>query len=168
MKRTEYLKVVLILPGNVLLTIPLIIYFFTYNSYSYDLISSLNFLFYVSIFFLTFGFFLAIWSVQTFYNKGGDGTPAPWKPISNFIISGPYCYVRNPMILGVVFLIMFEAAIFTSVPLLIWAIVFFFVNIIYFRMFEEKQLIKRFGTEYENYKNNVPMFLPKFTSYSKK
>ena len=32
---------------------------------------------------------------------------------------------------------------------------------------EEKQLIKRFGTKYENYKNEVPMFFPKLTPYNK-
>ena len=167
MKRTDYLKVVLILPVNVLITIPLLIYFFTRNSYSYDLTSPPNFLFYIAMFFLSLGFFLATWSVRTFYSKGGEGTPAPWKPVNILIISGPYCYVRNPMILGVVVLLLFEAAFFSSMPFLLWAIVFFVFNIFYFKIFEEKQLIKRFGTDYENYKNEVPMFFPKITPYNK-
>ena len=115
MKKKEYFKVVLILPGNVLITIPLLIFLFTRNSYSYHLASPTNFLFYVAMFFLVLGLFLAIWSVRTFYNKGGDGTPGPWRPVSNLIISGPYLYVRNPMILGVVNLVLFEAAIITIV-----------------------------------------------------
>ena len=119
------------------------------------------------MFFLALGLFLAIWSVRTFYIIGGNGTPAPLKPVSNFIISGPYRYVRNPMILGVVILLFFEATFFSSKPLMLWALVFFVVNIFYFKTFEEKQLIKRFGTEYENYKNEVPMFFPKFTPYNK-
>ena len=167
MKRTDYLKVVLILPGNVLITIPLLIYFFTRNSYSYDLTNPPNFLFNAAMLFLALGLFLSIWSVRTFYAKGGDGTPAPWKPVINLIINGPYCYVRNPMILGVVVLLLFEAAFFSSMPFLIWATVFFVVNIFYFKIFEEKQLIKRFGTEYENYKKEVPMFFPKLTPYNK-
>ena len=167
MKRTEYLKVVLILPGNVLITIPLLIFLFTRNSYSYHLSSPTNFLFNVAMFFLVLGLFLAIWSVRTFYTKGGDGTPGPWRPISHLVISGPYCYVRNPMILGVVNLILFESALIASLPLLLWAIVFFVGNIIYFRTFEEKELVKRFGADYENYKNKVPMLFPKFTPYDK-
>ena len=167
MKRTEYLKVVLILPGNVLITIPLLIFFFTRNSYSYHLVSLTNFLFYVAMFFLVLGLFLAIWSVRTFYTKGGDGTPGPWRPVSNLVINGPYCYVRNPMILGVVNLILFESALIAFLPLLLWAIVFFVGNIIYFRTFEEKELVKRFGADYENYKNKVPMLFPKFTPYDK-
>ena len=167
MKRKEYLKVVLILPGNVLITIPFLIFLLTRNSYSYYLVGFDNFLFYVAMFFLTLGLLLAIWSVRTFYTKGGEGTPGPWRPVSNLIISGPYLYVRNPMILGVVDLLLFESALFASMPFLLWAIVFFVGNIIYFKIFEEKELIKRFGTEYENYKNEVPMLFPKFTPYYK-
>ena len=167
MKRKEYLKVVLILPGNVLITIPLLIFLLTRNSYSYRLVSPPNFLFYIAMFFLVLGLFLAIWSVRTFYIKGGDGTPGPWRPVSNLIISGPYRYVRNPMILGVVDLLLFESALFTSAPLLLWAIIFFISNIIYFKAFEEKQLIKRFVNNYIDYKDKVPMLFPKFTPYNK-
>jgi protein-S-isoprenylcysteine O-methyltransferase Ste14 len=166
MKRKEYLKVVLILPGNVLITIPFLIFLFSRNSYSYYLVGFDNFLFYVSMFFLAFGLLLSIWSVRTFYIKGGEGTPGPWRPISNLIISGPYRYVRNPMILGVVNLLLFESALFTSISFLLWATVFFIGNIIYFKIFEERELIKRFGTDYENYKNEVPMIFPKFTAYN--
>ena len=167
MKRKEYLKVVLILPGNVLITVPLLIFLFTRNTYSYYLVNPYNFLFYVAMFFLALGLLLAIWSVRTFYTKGGDGTPGPWRPVSNLIISGPYRYVRNPMILGAVDLLLFESALFASIPLLLWAIVFFVGNIIYFKIFEEKELIRRFGENYEDYKNKVPMLFPKFTPYNK-
>ena len=167
MKRKEYLKVALILPGNVLITIPLLIFLSTRNSYSYDLMSPNNFLFYVAIFFLALGLLLAIWSVRTFYINGGDGTPGPWRPVSNLVISGPYRYVRNPMILGVVVLLLFESTLFTSIPLLLWTIVFFVGNIIYFKTFEETELIKRFGADYEDYKNKVSMLFPKFTPYNK-
>ena len=167
MKRKEYLKVVLILPGNVLITIPFLIFLFARNSYSFYLVGFDNFLFYVAMFFLALGLFLAIWSVRTFYTKGGDGTPGPWRPVSNLIISGPYRYVRNPMILGVVNLLLFETALFSSISFLLWAIVFFVGNIIYFIFFEEKELIKRFGEDYEEYKNEVPMLFPKFSPYNK-
>ena len=167
MKRKEYLKVILILPGNVLITIPLLIFLFTRHSYSYYIISRHHFLFYVAMLLLVLGLFLAIWSVRTFYTKGGEGTPGPWRPVSNFIVSGPYRYVRNPMILGAVALLLFESALFASITFLLWAILFFVGNIIYFKTFEERELIKRFGEDYKDYKNEVPMLFPKFTSYNK-
>ena len=117
--------------------------------------------------FLALGLLLTIWSVRTFFTKGGDGTPGPWRPVSNLIISGPYLYVRNPMLLGVFFLLLFESIFFTSVQLFFWFIVFFVGAIIYFKTFEEKELIKRFGIDYEDYKEKVPMFFPKFTPYYK-
>ena len=168
MKKTDYLKVVLILPGNVVLTIPLLIYFFTRNSYFYDITNPPNFLFYIGMFFLFLGLFLAIWSVRTFYNKGGEGTPGPWQPVNKLVVSGPYRYVRNPMLIGVFFLLLFETVFFSSLPLFLWFIVCFFANIIYFKNVEEKDLVKRFGTSYEDYKNNVPMLIPRFKPYDKK
>ena len=167
MKRKEYLKVTLILPGNVLVTVPLLIFLFTRKSYSYEPVSLNTFNFYLAIFFVIIGLFLAIWSVRTFYNKGGEGTPGPWKPITNLIISGPYKYVRNPMLLGVFFLLLFESIFFTSMLLFLWFMVFLIVNIVYFKTVEEKELVKRFGADYEEYKNNVSMIFPRVTPYNK-
>ena len=167
MKRKEYLKVVLILPGNVLVTIPLLIFLFTRNSYSYSPVDFYSVLFYLAVFFLSLGLLLAIWSVRTFYYRGGDGTPGPWRPVSNLVISGPYRYVRNPMLLGVFFLLLFESFFFTSMPIFYWFVFFIVINIIYFKNFEEKDLVKRFGEDYEDYKSRVPMFFPKLTPYNK-
>jgi len=166
MKKKEYLKVVLILPGNVLVTIPLLIFLFTRNLYSYSLVDFRSAVFYLAIFFLALGLLLAIWSVRTFYSKGGEGTPGPWRPISNLVISGPYQYVRNPMLLGVFLLLLFESIYLTSMPLFYWLVVFVIINIIYFKNFEEKDLVKRFGKNYEDYKSKVPMFFPKLTPYN--
>ena len=102
----------LILPGNVLITIPLIIFFLTKRTYSYNLINLSSVLFYISLLFLIIGLWLAIWSVRTFYNHGGDGTPGPWKPVSKLIIVGPYRYMRNPMLMGVFFLLLLLWCVF--------------------------------------------------------
>ena len=168
MKIKEYFKVVLILPGNVLIAIPFLIFLFTRNSFSYDLISFNSPLFYIAILFLIIGLWLSVWSVKTFYFKGGDGTPGPWKPISKLVIDGPYRYVRNPMLIGVFFLLLFESIFFSAIPIFYWFLVFFVSNIFYFKLVEEKDLIKRFGSDYEDYKSNVPMLYPKFSLYKNK
>ena len=51
MKIKEYFKVVLILPGNVLVTIPFLIFLFTKNSFPYVLINFISPMFYIAIFF---------------------------------------------------------------------------------------------------------------------
>jgi len=167
MKKLEYFKVILILPGNVLITIPLIIYFLTKENSSYHLINLSSILFYISLLFFILGLWLAIWSVRTFYNFGGDGTPGPWKPVRKLIISGPYCYVRNPMLIGVFFLLLFESILFSSMSIFYWFLIFFIGNIFYFKNFEEKDLIKRFGEDYKNYRDKVSMFIPSFIPYNK-
>ena len=165
MKIKEYFKVVLILPGNILVTIPLLIFLFSRNYFSYAVINFNSSLFYIAILFLIIGLWLAIWSVRTFYFKGGDGTPGPWKPISKLVIDGPYRYVRNPMLIGVFFLLLFESIFFSAIPIFYWFLVFFIGNIFYFKIAEERDLIERFGSDYEDYKRNVPLLFPKFSPY---
>ena len=70
------------------------------------------------------------------------------------------------MLLGVFLLLLFESIFLTSMPLFYWFVAFVIINIIYFKNFEEKELIKRFGKNYEDYKSKVPMFFPKLTPYN--
>tara|TARA_B100000686_G_scaffold319923_1_gene371050 strand:- start:349 stop:870 length:522 start_codon:yes stop_codon:yes gene_type:complete len=166
MEIKEYIKVIILLPVNVLVTIPIIISLISKKKFSFNFIGLNNLLFYLSIIFLVVGLWLAIWSVKTFYLKGGKGTPGPWNPVTNLIVSGPYRYIRNPMLLGVFFLLISESIIFSSIPILCWFLIFFIGNIFYFKKIEEKDLIKRFGSDYEKYKNNVPMLFPKISSFN--
>lgn len=97
----------------------------------------------------------------------GKGTLAPWDPTQELVASGPYAYVRNPMITGVVLILLAESLIFYSSALCIWAIVFACVNIIYFILSEEPGLRKRFGKEYEEYCKNVPRIVPRLTPWKR-
>jgi protein-S-isoprenylcysteine O-methyltransferase Ste14 len=97
----------------------------------------------------------------------GKGTLAPWTPTQKLIIRGPYKYCRNPMISGVLFVLLGEAIVLNSVNILIIAGLFFIINTIYFILFEEPDLNERFGKEYEEYKKNVPRWIPKFKPYVK-
>ena len=105
------------------------------------------------------GLLLAVSTVRLF-PKLGNGTPAPWDPTSKMIISGPYAYVRNPMITGVVLILTGEALMLSSWAIGIWAIVFLIINMFYFPSSEEPGLRKRFGKEYEEYCKNVPRYIP--------
>ena len=88
--------------------------------------------------------------------------------LKKLVIAGPYRYVRNPMLIGVFFLLLFESIFFSAIPIFYWFLVFFVSNIFYFKLVEEKDLIKRFGSDYEDYKSNVPMLYPKFSLYKNK
>lgn len=45
------------------------------------------------------GALLAGWCIATFITSG-QGTPAPFDPPREFVATGPYRYVRNPMYIG--------------------------------------------------------------------
>ena len=94
-------------------------------------------------------------------HRVGEGTIAPWEPTRNLVSSGMYAYARNPMIAGVMLVIVGEALVFDSIAIAVYAFVFFITNDIYFRYFEEPSLEKRFGQKYHDYKKSVPMWLPK-------
>lgn len=71
------------------------------------------------------------------------------------------------MISGVLITILGESFLFGSLGILIWAILFFTGNTVYFHYFEEMGLEKRFGKEYIEYKKHVPMWLPTFRPWKK-
>jgi len=109
---------------------------------------------------------LSIKCLRLFMQIGGGGTPAPWDPVQNLIIKGPYRYVRNPMLIGVIFFLFSESLFFQSIPLFIYATLFLLGNMVYFPLVEEKGLIKRYGGAYLTYMSNVPRWLPRSKSYN--
>src|SRR5215470_11003143 len=51
----------------------------------------------------------------------GRGTPGPWDAPRRFVAVGPYRWVRNPIYLGALLVLVGEAWLFASVPLLVYA-----------------------------------------------
>ena len=75
---------------------------------------------------------------------------------------GPYRYMRNPMISGVVGMLAGEALIAGSWALGLWACLFVAINHIYFIFSEELGLERRLGEPYRRYKAAVPRWIPRF------
>jgi protein-S-isoprenylcysteine O-methyltransferase Ste14 len=96
----------------------------------------------------------------------GRGTLAPWDPPRQLVVQGPYRFVRNPMISGVVLVLCGEAALLISRPLAIWALTFAAMNLVYIPLFEEPQLAARFGESYREYCRHVPRLLPRLSPWS--
>jgi len=65
------------------------------------------------------------------------------------------------MISGVVLLLLAESLWFQSRPIALWMMIFVIANMIYFPLFEEKGLEKRFGEDYHRYKTHVPRWIPR-------
>ena len=96
----------------------------------------------------------------------GRGTLAPWDPPRQLVVRGAYRHVRNPMIAGVLLLLLGETAVARSVPLLEWAGVFLLLNLVYIPLVEEPRLRARFGTSYDEYARAVPRFLPRLRPWN--
>lgn len=95
------------------------------------------------------------------FSRVGQGTLAPWDPPRRLVILGPYRYVRNPMISGVMFMLLGEAALLWSGAVLGWFVFGVLLNTVYFKLSEEPGLLKRFGQAYRTYRANVPMWVPR-------
>ncbi len=91
----------------------------------------------------------------------GKGTLAPWDPPAHLVVSGPYAYVRNPMISGVILLLFAEGLLLRSPPHLAWAGIFFLINATYIPLLEEPLLRAKFGKQYEEYRKGVPRLIPR-------
>ena len=110
------------------------------------------------------GSFLFFYTVFLFKNIG-KGTLAPWSEKQKLIVVGPYRYCRNPMISGVLSMLIGESLILHSLAILIWAACFFLINTIYFLISEEPALETKFGDDYKHYKKHVPRWIPRVTPY---
>jgi protein-S-isoprenylcysteine O-methyltransferase Ste14 len=110
------------------------------------------------------GFAIWVWTVRLFA-RIGRGTLAPWDPTERLVVAGPYAYVRNPMITGVLAVLVGEALVLGSTSIAIWAGVFAAINHVFFLAYEEPSGERRFGDEYRHYKQNVPRWIPRRTPY---
>jgi len=122
-------------------------------------------LFFIGLIIMIIGLFLLVMTVGTFI-RVGKGTLAPWSPPKKLVFVGMYGYVRNPMITGVLIVLTGESIAILSFNIFIEAIIFFIINNIFFVIYEEPNLQKRFGDEYMDYKRNVPRWIPRLKPYN--
>jgi protein-S-isoprenylcysteine O-methyltransferase Ste14 len=114
---------------------------------------------------LIVGLLLFFSSLRRFAAEG-HGTLAPWDPPRYLVVQGPYRYVRNPMISGVVFVLAAEAMLLLSGAHAFWAFVFIGINFVYIPLVEEPFLRLRFGQAYREYCRHVPRVFPRLQPWS--
>jgi len=90
------------------------------------------------------------------------GTPIPFNPPPKLVTGGLYGIIRNPMHLGWTIVLIGLAVLLQSFTLLVIFIpIFILVHVLYLKFVEEKELGKKFGQAYLDYKKRVPMFIPR-------
>jgi protein-S-isoprenylcysteine O-methyltransferase Ste14 len=97
----------------------------------------------------------------TRFVKEGEGTPAPVAPPSRLVVSGLYRFVRNPMYLAVVLVIIGQALILGRPGLWVYAGATWLITVAFVRWIEEPTLHAQFGADYETYRRAVPAWVPR-------
>ncbi|SRR5258707_15531594 len=108
------------------------------------------------------GSLVLLWCFRDFLVKG-RGTPAPIDPPKNLVVTGLYCYVRNPMYVGVLTIVIGHFLWFKTIWMIGYAVLVFVAFYSFVTLYEEPHLRETFGAVYEDYCKRVPRWIPKFT-----
>jgi protein-S-isoprenylcysteine O-methyltransferase Ste14 len=91
----------------------------------------------------------------------GHGTPAPIDPPTALVTTGLYRYVRNPIYVGVLNILIGHFLWFKAIWMLAYAVMVLLVVHLFVTLYEEPTLKKKFGVAYEQYCKSVPRWVPK-------
>ena len=163
MEAWKHIRAIILLPGIVMIVIPATILWLS-GADSFGLWQSVPasrvVLPVIGGICICLGLLLMVATIRLFVTVG-KGTVAPWEPTQRLVVRGVYRHVRNPMIFGVILVLLGESVLTASLPLFCWFLVVVVVNAVYIPLSEEPGLIKRFGNEYLTYKRNVPRWVPR-------
>ncbi len=148
-----------LLPGTVTVLIP----YWLISSRSVGPFSTHQLLRYLGCPLIVIGAAGLLWCIWEFFSEG-RGTLAPVDPPRYLVVRGLYRYVRNPMYVAVVTLLLGEAIFFMSRSVLIEAAVFIVLANLFVLGYEEPALRRQFGESYEKYTQSVGRWIPHYRS----
>jgi protein-S-isoprenylcysteine O-methyltransferase Ste14 len=91
----------------------------------------------------------------------GLGTPAPIAPTKFLVVTALHGYVRNPMYIGVLLVVVGEAALFRAALLLAYGALAGLLIQLFVVFYEEPTLHRQFGESYDEYRRAVPRWIPR-------
>src|SRR5215813_2231366 len=103
---------------------------------------------------------LYLWCVWNFAAVG-NGTPGLWDAPTRVVAAGPYRWVRNPIYIAALLVVLGEAWLFMSLPLLAYAGLMAACFHLFVTGHEERRLGRRFGDSYLEYRRRVPRWIPR-------
>ncbi|MET4795980.1 protein-S-isoprenylcysteine O-methyltransferase Ste14 [Bradyrhizobium japonicum] len=98
----------------------------------------------------------------------GLGTPAPIAPPPNLVVTGLYRYVRNPIYVAVVAIILGQAVLMGDSRLIVYGALLWLFFHVFVLAYEEPTLERTFGSEYEAFRAAVPRWIPRMTPWRSK
>jgi len=108
---------------------------------------------------IVIGVTFLLWTLKA-QREIGKGTPMPLMATRKLIVQAPYAYCRNPLAFGLMTLYFGISIFIGSVSSLIAVIVFSTIILSYIKFVEEKELERRFGEAYVEYKQTTPFIIP--------
>jgi protein-S-isoprenylcysteine O-methyltransferase Ste14 len=108
---------------------------------------------------LAVGIVIYVWCVWHFALTG-RGTPAPIDAPKRLVVQGLYRYVRNPMYIGVLLVIVGWAVFFWSGQILVYGLAVGMVIHWFVVCVEEPLLLRQFGEAYARYCEAVGRWVP--------
>jgi protein-S-isoprenylcysteine O-methyltransferase Ste14 len=119
----------------------------------------------VAVALVLLGLPFGLWSIVA-QNTIGKGGPveiaglAVTPKTQNLVVTGPYKYTRNPMLLGAC-VFYYGIAVYLNSPIAVAIVTLFMaVMLAEVKLIEEPRLLRDFGNEYEEYRQRVHMFVP--------
>ena len=100
------------------------------------------------------------WCVWNFAAVG-HGTPGLWDAPQHVVATGPYRWVRNPIYIGALVVVLGEAWLFLSPWLLAYAAAMALFCHLFVTGYEERTLRRRFDGSYLEYRRTVPRWIPR-------
>jgi protein-S-isoprenylcysteine O-methyltransferase Ste14 len=94
----------------------------------------------------------------------GLGTPSPVAPTKTLVVRGAYRYVRNPMYIAVIAIVIGQALVFQAWILVAYALCIWVATYAFVVFYEEPTLRKSYGQQYVEYCARVARWLPRFPS----
>ena len=115
---------------------------------------------FTSLSLIVVGVVVTVWSAFHFLKV--KGTPVPFNPPPKLVTTGPYRFVRNPMLSGVFLLLFGIGFACKSLSLIVLFIpLYILANVWELKKIEEPELVERLGDDYVIYRQQTPMFIPR-------
>ena len=152
---TRNVAMIVLFPGTVVVYIP----YRLLPSYGVPEFTPLSLTQYAAMLLLAIGaaiLFKSIWS----FADVGKGTLAPFDETRRLIVVGLYRYVRNPMYVGVILILLAESWFFWSAILITYSGVCFVIANVIVIGYEENRLRYKYGDEFRRYCEHVGRWIP--------
>lgn len=95
----------------------------------------------------------------------GVGTPAPFAPPKHLVVGGLYRYLRNPMYVAIAAAVTGQGLLLGQPKLFAAAALGAAPVTAFVKFYEEPTLARKFGAEYQVYRENVPRWVPRLTPW---